>query len=158
MPQTKKPKTVTNPEPIIFFYSEDTPFSLRNRKQLRDWINTAILQESALPGPVNFIFCSDIYLLQLNETYLKHNTYTDIITFDYSLGTGIHRIVSGDIYISIDRVRDNARTFGVRINHELHRVMIHGILHLVGYKDKQPSQKQEMTGKEDYYLSLLVIS
>jgi rRNA maturation RNase YbeY len=101
-------------------------------------------------GSLNYIFCTDNYLLQINNDYLKHNTLTDIITFDYTEG----KMVSGEVFISVERVRENAALFSGSFKDELHRVMIHGILHLCGHKDKTPSAKKEMTAQEDYYLSL----
>lgn len=103
-------------------------------------------------GSINFIFCSDKYLLQLNQKYLNHNTYTDIITFDNS--DSQHEI-SGDLYISVERVRENSKQFSGSFVIELQRVMIHGILHLLGYNDKSSKDKETMRNKEDYYLSLL---
>lgn len=103
-------------------------------------------------GSINFIFCSDEYLFQLNQKYLKHDTYTDIITFDSSVE---ETEISGDIFISLERVKENSKQFSGSFVKELHRVMIHGILHLLGYKDKSPKDKEAMSGKEDYYLSLL---
>ena len=100
--------------------------------------------------PINFIFCDDAYLLEMNQEYLKHDTFTDIITFDY----GSSEAVSGDIFISVDRIRENAAKLQQNALDELHRVMIHGILHLIGYKDKSPADKAQMTSKEDKYLSL----
>lgn len=99
---------------------------------------------------LTYIFCSDNYLLNINRQYLDHDTYTDIITFDNSEG---NNIVTSDIFISIERIRENAVNFNVPEITELHRVIIHGVLHLLGYKDKTPADKQKMTEKEDYYLS-----
>ena len=134
----------------ILFFTEEISFSLRDRKKIRNWIYASIDQEKMICGSINFIFCSDNYLHQLNVEYLKHDTLTDIITFDYSEGD----TVSGDIFISIERVRENAKQFRVPFVNELHRVMIHGILHLAGHSDKTSSEKAGMRGKEDYYLSL----
>jgi probable rRNA maturation factor len=104
-----------------------------------------------LINEINYIFCSDSYLLSLNKGFLKHNTLTDIITFDNSEGTGS---MEGEIYISIERVKENATKYDVSFEDELNRVMIHGILHLLGYKDKKPSEKALMRKKEEAYLSL----
>jgi len=103
-----------------------------------------------LIGFLNFIFCSDNYLLKINVEHLNHDTYTDIITFDYSKEDRI----SGDIFISIDRVEENAKSHKTSFENELHRVIIHGVLHLLGYGDKEPGQKAEMRQKEDFCLSL----
>src|SRR6185312_7511210 len=99
---------------------------------------------------LNYIFCSDSYLLQINQQYLDHDTYTDIVTFDNS---DIAKTITGDIFISIDRIRENASKFGVTEANEVHRVIIHGALHLLGYKDKSPADKKKMTLKEDFYLN-----
>ena len=102
-------------------------------------------------GYVCFIFVSDQYLLEMNLKYLKHDTLTDVITFDYSEGD----VVSGDIFISVQRVKENAATFAVNFNEELHRVMIHGVLHLIGFGDKSKTESDVMRGKEDFYLARL---
>lgn len=102
-------------------------------------------------GELNYIFCTDPYLHNINRRFLKHDTYTDIITFDNST---VQDFIEADIYISLDRVRENARKFNVTFDEELHRVMVHGLLHLAGYGDKSPSEKVLMKKKEDAYLSL----
>jgi len=99
---------------------------------------------------LNYIFCSDAYLLQINQQYLNHDTYTDIITFDNS---ETEKVITGDIFISIERIRENAAKYNITEADELHRVIIHGALHLLGYKDKTAVTKQKMTEKEDFYLS-----
>jgi probable rRNA maturation factor len=99
---------------------------------------------------VSYIFCSDIYLLQVNQQFLNHNYFTDIITFDNSAGDGL---IVGDVFISVDRIRENAAKYKVSVTDELHRVIIHGALHLVGYTDKTPADKEKMTLKEDFYLN-----
>ncbi len=136
----------------ILFFSEGIKFILREKKRLRIWLNASIANEEKSYGSINFIFCSDDFLHQMNKEHLDHDTLTDIITFDFSETP--HNI-SGDIYISIDRVKENAKQFNVSFVDELHRVMIHGILHLSGYKDKTKKQSLTMRAKEDYYLSLL---
>ncbi|HAQ65063.1 MAG TPA: rRNA maturation RNase YbeY [Bacteroidales bacterium] len=108
----------------------------------------SIENEMKLPGSVNFIFVSDEVLLKMNVQYLSHDSMTDVITFDYTEGS----LISGDIFISIPRVRENAVTFAVPFIDELHRVMIHGVLHLMGYKDKTKSAKAIMSEKENFYL------
>jgi len=137
----------------IQFFEEDIKFLLKDKRKLRNWFRATILEERGKPGTLNFIFCSDSYLLNINTSYLNHNTLTDIITFDLSED---NHSVSGDIFISIERVKENATSFKITFPQELHRVLIHGILHLLGYKDKTPSQQKEMRSKEDYYLSLLI--
>ena len=131
-------------------YNSETTFALEEDISLSKWIEFTIHQENKDLGELNYIFCDDDYLLEINIKQLKHNTLTDIISFDYSLGN----IISGDIFISVERVRDNARELHIDFKEELHRVMIHGVLHYCGYKDKTVSEKQLMRSKEDYYLSL----
>ena len=99
---------------------------------------------------IAFVFCSDDYLLDINQRFLAHDYYTDVITFDYSIESSI----SGDVFVSIDRVAENAAQVGVSFENELHRVLVHGVLHLLGYKDKTSEEKAVMTDKEDFYLSL----
>lgn len=134
----------------IFFHSEGVPFQLRDRTHVRSWLANACVLEAKSLGDVNYVFCSDEHLYEMNVQYLNHDTLTDVITFDYTTPEEI----SGDIYISIDRVRENARKYRFKVADELHRVMVHGLLHLLGYKDKQPAEQAQMTEKEDYYLSL----
>ncbi|HSN49653.1 MAG TPA: rRNA maturation RNase YbeY [Bacteroidales bacterium] len=136
----------------IQFFSEDTAFNLKGKLRLRKWIQEVIASEQKKPWYINFIFCSDVYLLELNKTYLKHSTFTDVITFPYEEN---ETTVSGDIFISIERVEDNAFTYGESFDRELHRVMIHGVLHLLGYEDKSADKKKEMTAREDLYLAQL---
>lgn len=135
----------------ISFHSEDVDFQLENEQKFIDWINSTIQQEEKSATEITYVFCSDEYLYQMNLDYLNHDTYTDIITFDYTENS----IVSGDIFISIDRVKENAIKFNTTFLNELSRVIIHGVLHLVGYKDKTTEQKQVMRSKEDFYLTLL---
>ena len=136
---------------LVYFHSDDTSYTLRHKKLVREWIIAVIDTESSKPGEINFIFCSDKYLHKINLTYLKQDTYTDTITFDYSE----KGLLSGDLFISIERVKENAKEFNARFTNELHRVMVHGILHLLGYKDKTHAQKVLMREKEDFCLSLL---
>lgn len=131
---------------ITFNY--DTDFILNNENELSNWISSVINTEDFKEGDINYIFCNDEYLLQLNIDYLQHDTLTDIISFDYTLG----KIIHGDIYISIERVMDNAKKFDVDFSDELLRVMVHGILHYCGYKDKTVEQKSLMRDKESYYM------
>jgi rRNA maturation RNase YbeY len=137
----------------IQFFSEDIEFTLKNKELIRKWIANTIKSEGFKKNKeLSFIFCNDDYLLSINQQYLDHNTYTDIITFDNSEDEDI---ISGDIFISIDRIRENASAFKVKESHELHRVMIHGVLHLCGYLDEKKEEKEVMTKKEDFYLSQL---
>jgi probable rRNA maturation factor len=148
-------KTSKEPSPFsiseIYFTSIDLPFLLKHKTILRQWIQSTIKKEGFKTGSLSFNFCSDAYLLQMNKDHLNHDYYTDIITFDFCE----NNIVAGDIYISIDRVKDNAKTQAQLVSREVHRVMIHGVLHLCGYKDKKPADARLMREKEDYYLSLL---
>lgn len=136
----------------ISFAQEDIEFTLPDETQTESWLLMAIQTEGYIPGPISIIFCSDDYLYNLNVQYLDHDTLTDVITFPYS-----DEIVSGDIFISIDRVRDNASTLSVPFLHELHRVMVHGTLHLMGYEDDLPEKKAIMREKEDLYLTRLPV-
>ena len=135
----------------VLFTKAATRFKFDNATGIRKWILSAIKNEGYTAGYIQFVFCSDDYLLELNQQYLHHDTLTDIITFDYREG----KKISGDIFISIDRVKENAGKFNVRFKDELHRVMIHGILHLCGYKDKDKKSTQVMREKEDFYLERL---
>lgn len=133
----------------IRFFNEDVPNPVNGKKQslARDFKHL-ISEELHTTGDINFIFCSDRHLLSINRQFLKHDYFTDIITFDYCE----NNIVSGDIYISTDRVKENAGTYKISFSEELNRIMIHGLLHLSGYDDKTPSKKKRMTEKENYYL------
>ena len=131
----------------IYLHSE-CDFEAGSVSNLEPWIKTVITKENKTLGELNYIFCTDEYLLEKNQTFLNHNTYTDIITFDYSEENQI----SGDIFISIERVKENARKFAVEFETELKRVMIHGVLHLIGYKDKSEDEQKLMREKENFYL------
>lgn len=135
----------------ITFTSEGVRFDLRGRRQLRVWIEQVIHHANKKVGEVAYVFCDDERLLTVNRQFLNHDTYTDIITFDYVLGD----VVSGDIMISVDRVRENALQLGRPFSEELHRVMIHGVLHLLGQGDKSEDEGREMRAKEDASLQLL---
>jgi probable rRNA maturation factor len=135
----------------IRFFSEDTDFALAHPRKTSAWISQTARKEKSQVKDINYIFCSDSFLLGLNQDYLEHDTLTDIITFDYSASK---KALEGEIYISIDRVSENAFKFKRDFEEELHRVIIHGVLHLAGYKDKKPSDKAIMRKREDTYLSL----
>ncbi len=126
-----------------FFYEID--FSLGQEQKYRVWIEAVILSEGLLPGAISYIFCDDEYLLGLHQKYLNNDGLTDIVTFDYTEGD----ILAGDIFISIPRVKENATNFGCSFEDELARVMSHGVLHLAGYKDKSPEDKEIMRKKEN---------
>ena len=126
-------------------FNYETEFELPNEDQLSNWLSQVILSENKKEGDINYIFCDDDYLLNLNEQYLDHDTLTDIISFDYTVGNELH----GDIFISIERVRENAQDFNVTFDEELKRVLAHGILHYCGFKDKSEEDEQLMRQKED---------
>lgn len=132
----------------IQFFSEGISFILKNKTGIRKWLNFVIREEKKNPWYINFIFCSDKYLLELNKTYLQHETLTDILTFPYQDDPDT---ISGDIFISIDRVNENAAEFRQDFEKELQRVMVHGVLHLIGYSD-HGKKKKIMTEREDHYL------
>lgn len=134
----------------IRFFSEDVAFKIKRPRDTARWIKLSAQKEKHTISDITYIFCSDKFLLQLNQKFLHHETLTDIITFDYSAGGTI----AGEIYISIERVEENALKFDCPFADELHRVMIHGVLHLMGYKDKKPGDKLMMRKKEEAYLSL----
>ena len=135
---------------MITFNSE-TPFAPKNQNKLAEWISNVILSEGFEVGEINYIFCDDIYLHKINQEFLKHDTYTDIISFDYTLG----KEVGGDIFISIERVLENAEKFNEVFENELHRVMIHGVLHFMGYKDKTKKDKILMRTQENEKISII---
>lgn len=131
-------------------FNNEIEFTLDNQDDLAIWITQTIDKEGFKLGELNYIFCSDEQLLEKNIEFLNHDTYTDIISFDYTMG----KLVSGDIFISIDRITENSKTFNTSFQDELYRVMIHGVLHYCGYIDKTDDDKSLMRSKEDYYLSL----
>ena len=136
-------------QPSIFFFKESIKFRLSVRKQLKDWILEIIKKEGHSISNINFIFCTDSSLRKINKKYLNHDYFTDIITFDNSV---LKKTIEGDIFISIERVIVNSKKFTSSFNDELHRVMAHGVLHLIGYGDKTKSQKTEMKTREDFWL------
>jgi len=135
---------------VITFNSE-TSFTLKNQKKLVKWISDVISSEGFQVGEINYIFCDDVYLHKINQEFLNHDTFTDIISFDYTLG----KEVGGDIFISIERVLENAEKFNEVFENELYRVMIHGVLHFMGYKDKTKKEKTLMRTKEDEKIFIL---
>ncbi|MEY8849477.1 rRNA maturation RNase YbeY [Psychroserpens sp. XS_ASV72] len=130
-------------------FNYETAFELLNEDLFSSWISSVIDQEGFKEGDINYIFCDDDYLHDINLKYLNHDTLTDIISFDYSVGKSLH----GDIFLSVERVADNANDFGVEFIQELKRVMIHGVLHYCGYKDKTDDEKALMRQKEDFYIN-----
>lgn len=133
----------------IDFFFEDIPHFSFDLISVKKHVNKLISNELKTVGNLSVIFCSDNYLLQINKQYLDHNYYTDIITFDYVE----ENVISGDLFISIDRVKENAVQFKNELMKEIYRVVFHGVLHLIGYKDKTSMEKTLMTNKENYYLS-----
>jgi probable rRNA maturation factor len=134
---------------MISFFTEDIEFSLPNETQVNAWLSKVIENEDYKLSELNFIFCSDEYLLAINIEYLNHDTYTDIITFDNSEDEDY---IEGDIFISIERVKENAILFNVDFANELHRVLVHGVLHLCGYHDKSEDESLLMRQKEDFHI------
>ena len=132
-------------------FNYETNFILNNEEQLTNWVESCIVSNKFKVGEINYIFCDDAYLHKLNVEFLQHDTYTDIISFDNTMG----RLISGDIFISIDRVKENSTVFTSSFEDELHRVMIHGVLHYMGYNDKTIEEKEMMRSKEDQCLFLL---
>ncbi len=135
---------------LLQIHFKDTTISISQRKRLRSFIGDIFHKEGVLVQSMDYIFCTDEYLLSINQSFLNHNNYTDIITFNLA---GIDEPVIGEIYISVDRVRDNARKFQATLTQEIHRVIFHGALHLCGYKDKSELQRRLMRTMEDKYLS-----
>jgi len=135
---------------MIEFYSE-TNFELSDQVRISAWLGNVILEEGKSEGDITYVFCDDAYLHNINLEFLQHDTLTDIISFDYSLGNQVH----GEIYISIERVIENASNFNTTFENELHRVMVHGILHYCGYKDKLEVEASLMRDKENRALELL---
>ena len=134
----------------IRFSSQSGDFELSYPEKVRRWLSEVIKRRGRTVGNINYLFCDDEYLLEANRRYLEHDTYTDIITFDYVAGG----LISGDIMISIDRVGENARQFEVPFEQELHRVVVHGVLHLLGQGDKSPAEATEMRRQEEEALNL----
>lgn len=135
---------------MVRYFNEDIKFSLKAKILNNKWLRIVAESEVKRLGDVNLIFCSDNYILDVNMKYLQHDYFTDIITFDYCEGN----VLNGDLFISIDTVRDNAQFYGTEFEDELNRVMVHGVLHLIGYDDHTEEDIKVMRSKEDYYLSL----
>ena len=135
---------------MVSYFYENTSYLFKGKVKNNYWLRTVAESEIRRLGDLNIIFCSDNYILGINQQYLGHDYFTDIITFDYCKGDKL----SGDLFISVDSVRENAMEFNQTFERELDRVMVHGILHLIGYDDHTKVQQKEMRAKEDYYLSL----
>ena len=134
-------------------FSSQNDFVLEQSERVEDWLKAAAVKESYGIDSLGYVFCSDDFLLEINQQFLDHDTLTDIVTFDYTEGT----ILNGEIYISTDRVADNAKDFNVDFDTELRRVIIHGLLHMCGYGDKTDDEKSHMRKKEDEYLALWAV-
>ncbi len=134
----------------ILFFSIGVDFNIKQKGLVRNWINSLVASESFHVKQISFIFCDDNYLLEINRQYLSHDYYTDIITFDYS-SLLLEKRIESDVYISLDRVLDNSKIFGVTFTEEFYRVMSHGVLHLLGYKDKSRQEIKTMRLKESEY-------
>lgn len=133
---------------MISYFCEDIAFKFNHKRLTNNWLKNVAMNESRKVGQINIIFCSDEYELDINKKYLSHDYYTDVITFDYCEGN----VLSGDLFISIDSVKDNAQTFGASFKDELDRVIVHGVLHLIGYDDHTDSDQKVMREKENFYL------
>ena len=136
----------------IHFFSEEIDFKLKSKKDIRDWLQAVCLEENKKLVSVNIIFCDEARLLEINQEYLNHDYHTDIITFDYAETPGT---IEGELYISIDMVTHNAELLKISFESELNRVIVHGILHMIGYEDKSVQKEKEMRDKENYYLLML---
>jgi rRNA maturation RNase YbeY len=132
----------------IFFHWQIRTIRIRDKEKIKVFLKKIIRQEGKQLNEISIIFCSDKFLYAINKEFLNHRDYTDVITFDYSQSQEI----SGEIYISLERVLENAAKYGVTLQNEAERIILHGVLHLCGYKDKNKAQKKEMTAKENYYL------
>lgn len=132
-------------------FNYETKFQLENETDISKWISSVISSEKFKEGDISYVFCDDDYLLKLNIKFLNHNTLTDIISFDDTIG----KILHGDIFISVERVKENAENFNVSFQEELNRVMVHGILHYCGYKDKTKTDSKTIRSKENFYISQL---
>lgn len=135
----------------IHFFNEKIDFKLKNKTKIRSWLRRVVHEHDKKVSCINYIFTSDNYLLDINRKYLNHNTYTDIITFNQS---STPKKIEADIYISIERIQANSKKLNISFSEELHRVMIHGLLHLLGYNDKTNPEKDYMRKKENHYLAL----
>ena len=135
----------------MIHFNYETDFKLNHEREIQQWISDCIVSREFSEGDINYIFCDDAYLHKLNVEFLKHDSFTDIISFDYTLG----KLISCDIFISVERVKENANKFRQVFDYELNRVIIHGILHCMGYKDKEKRDKKLMRKEEDMCLKLL---
>lgn len=134
----------------VHFHFENIETISFSEADFEGWVSKCISTENKKLGTISCVFCSDDYLLEINKTYLSHDTLTDIVTFNYVE----NEVISGDLFISLDRIKENANTFNVSFSHELKRVIVHGVLHLIGFNDKTPEEAKEIRAKEDFYLTL----
>lgn len=135
---------------MVSYFFEETDFKFKNRRLNNAWLKTVAGSEIKKLGDINIIFCSDNYILDVNQRYLQHDYFTDIITFDYCEGD----VLSGDLFISVDSVRENSVFYGTYFENELNRVIVHGLLHLIGYDDHTDEDIRTMREKENYYLEI----
>lgn len=135
----------------IIYQAEDVAFPKIKRRETTRWIKAVAEKYGKKAGDISYIFCSDEYILEINKQYLEHDYYTDIITFDYSEG----KVISGDLFISLDTVRTNSQQFGTEYDNELKRVIIHGVLHLCGFQDKTPEEEKAMREYENQALAMI---
>ena len=135
---------------MVTYYTEDTKFAFKEKRLTSRWLKLVAESEIRRLGDISIIFCSDNYILDVNMKYLQHDYFTDIITFDYCEGDRL----SGDLFISVDSVRENAAFYGTEFENELNRVIVHGVLHLIGYDDHTEEEIAEMRRKENYYLEM----
>ena len=142
---------INMPPNNIFFHTVDISFAMESENEISNWLIMLVEGQGKKVGELNYIFCSDDYLLKMNQEHLNHDYFTDIITFDYCEKD----LISGDLFISIDRTKENAKTFGKTQSNELNRVIAHGLLHLLGFKDKTPGEIAEMRTMEDGALNML---
>jgi len=133
----------------VYFHNEDNSYVLPAKRKVKSWLKTSIEHQKMSIGTINVVFCSDQHLLGINKEYLNHDYYTDIITFNYCEA----KLISGDLFISIDRIKDNSKNNKLLFVNELHRVIIHGVLHLCGFNDKTKAEKKEIRQMEDYFLN-----
>lgn len=133
----------------VYFHNEDNSYVLPAKRKVKSWLKTSIEHQKMSIGTINIVFCSDQHLLGINIEYLNHDYYTDIITFNYCEA----KLISGDLFISIDRIKDNSKNNKLLFVNELHRVIIHGVLHLCGFNDKTKAEKKEIRQMEDYFLN-----
>ena len=139
---------------MVRYYNDQTNFRLRDKRKIASWLKAVAQEEGYALGDVTYIFCSSEVHRKMNIDFIGHDYFTDVITFDYSDLKG-EGIVSGDIFIDVDTVKDNARIYGATFTSEMHRIIVHGVLHLCGQKDKIPRAEKQMHRKEDKYLKLL---